>query len=718
MLGWITDKFKMFNDVLDTALGWLRDENAKISVEIQAQRFAESGLDSAEMPIPGRRVIDAPDIDVGRMDNEMPTIAAPELPDVGMETPSIETPDAPSIAVDTPKMDAPRATAPVYRSPELVNIGLGQLSEARKQTLLLADINKKEIAHEVKNVVDTSVVESNVLPMVAPPQANNNEIQMGDTIVHAEAVGDVVEMGRPVLEMPEVVVIAETLKEEVTHATDTIYKEMVKEVAPVEMEALGTAGVEMVEPVIEVPKEIAHGNNIEASIERPVVETDRVDVGRSTIENNEISTVVYTARPENERGKQGLVQNMVPASPQIDVTTEPMVNVAAPEEVAHATDTIYKEVVKEVAPVEMATLGTASVEMVEPVIEMPEVRNVTEVVSTETAPVVIDTPMVETGEVVISNPAQTEMVSPELVVPIIDAPDVEVPTMNTVVESSAIPEIQSPMVDVAATEVASPSVEVSSPIVDVITPSVEVPEAKTDVEAVTGSDDLRTDSPPLVTDTITETPDARGDDIMAMVAPNVEMSEIRTPAPVVGQGDMAATTIEVPQAHVIVDSPEVIASTAPMVTVAMPDMATGDAVIPPAPAPAVEVPAVDVPPTVVENNVVETVSPSVADIGSLDMPVVNIENTPTIDAQEITLPNAPPTLVLQEYEAPESDTNTIERERIEERGSTDDSGAQTAPVNNVTVNFTINQTPGQDPEELARVILRHIDQSTETFLIQ
>ena len=129
-----------------------------------------------------------------------------------------------------------------------------------------------------------------------------------------------------------------------------------------------------------------------------------------------------------------------------------------------------------------------------------------------------------------------------------------------------------PTIDTAEVNVeAVPSVEVSSPLVDVITPSVEVPEAKRDVEAVTGSDDLRTDSPPLVTDTITETPDARGDDIMAMVAPNVEMSEIRTPTPVVGQGAMAATTIEVPQAHVIVDSPEVIASTAPMVTVAMPD---------------------------------------------------------------------------------------------------------------------------------------------------
>ena len=258
VLGWITDKFKALNDVLGRALGWLRDRNEEIQEEIKL--VSEVDIATPDMPALdiAAPTIDA--VDLNAPDSIDTNIAAPELPDVGMETPSIETPDAPSIAVDTPKMDAPRATAPVYRSPELVNIGLGQLSEARKQTLLLADINKKEIAHEVKNVVDTSVVESNVLPMVAPPQANNNEIQMGDTIVHAEAVGDVVEMGRPVLEMPEVVVIAEPIKEEVTHATDTIYKEMVKEVAPVEMETLGTASVEMVEPVIEVPKEIAHEN--------------------------------------------------------------------------------------------------------------------------------------------------------------------------------------------------------------------------------------------------------------------------------------------------------------------------------------------------------------------------------------------------------------------------------------------------------------------------
>ena len=247
-----------------------------------------------------------------------------------------------------------------------------------------------------------------------------------------------------------------------------------------------------------------------------------------------------------------------------------------------------------------------------------------------------------------------------------------------------------------------PPTVVENNVVETVSPSV----------ADVGSLDM-----PVVN--IENTPTIDAQEITLPNAPPTSVIEQEVMTSEVVMPSMTAGTIEVPQAHVIVDSPDVIASAAPMVTVAMPDIATGgDAVIPPAPAPAVEVPAVDVPPTVVENNVVETVSPSVADVGSLDMPVVNIENTPTIDAQEITLPNAPPTLVLQEYEAPESGTDTIERERIEERGSTDDSGAQTAPVNNVTVNFTINQTPGQDPEELARVILRHIDQSTETFLIQ
>ena len=258
----------------------------------------------------------------------------------------------------------------MYRSPELVNIGLGQLSEARKQTLLLDAIQKKEIAH-------ASI---------------------------------------------------ETVKE-------TIVPEM----------------------VVQTVSEVLH------------------------VENEQIRDMAIPSQPmENEAGIQPVVgETPVPLRP-MEMPAPAIETLTATEEVTHATDTIYKEVVKEVAPVEMETLRTTGVEMVEPVIELPEVRNFAEVVSTDAAPVVIDTPSVETGEVVISNPAQTEMVSPELVVPIIDAPDVEVPTMNTVVESSAIPEIQSPMVDVAATEVASPSVDVSSPIVDMITPSVEVPGVKAD----------------------------------------------------------------------------------------------------------------------------------------------------------------------------------------------------------------------------------------------
>ena len=42
----------------------------------------------------------------------------------------------------------------------------------------------------------------------------------------------------------------------------------------------------------------------------------------------------------------------------------------------------------------------------------------------------------------------------------------------------------------------------------------------------------------------------------------------------------------------------------------------------------------------------------------------------------------------------------------------------TQPANNVTLNLTINQAPGQDPEELARIIMRQINESTGTFLVQ
>ena len=158
------------------------------------------------------------------------------------------------------------------------------------------------------------MVESGVPPVVETPQAVDAPMDRWGILKSMVAAGRSkvihhwVYFPRTVIEMPEIVVIAEPLKDEATHVTDTIYKEVVKEVAPVEMETLRTTGVEMVEPVIEVPKEIGDGNNIETSIERPVIETDRVGIERSTIENNEISTVVYTARPENERGKQGLVQ--------------------------------------------------------------------------------------------------------------------------------------------------------------------------------------------------------------------------------------------------------------------------------------------------------------------------------------------------------------------------------------------------------------------------
>ncbi len=699
VLGWITDKFKALNDLLGRALGWLRDRNEEIQEEIKL--VSEVNIDTPDMPT---LEIDTPEM--GSVELNAPesidgNIEAPELPNIphlgldietgdeeeavrpgGRELAPVSMPELPA-----PRVDVPRIDVPVQRSPELANIGLGQLAEARKQTLLLVDINKKEIGHASVETVKETIV-------------------------------------------PEMVVQA-------VSEVDNIYNE-------------------------------------------------------TRIGLQDADVPVSAQMVDNEGGVQPMARtpdmSLVPVEmPEIVVIAEPL---TVTEEVTHARDTVYKEVVKEVVPVEMETLGTASVEMVEPVIEMPEVNNVTEVVSTDAGPVLVDTPAVETGEVIISNSAQTEMVSPELVVPIIDLPNVEVPTLNTVIDTPAVPEIESPMVNVAATEITTPTPEVmndqrdivssdvtveavpaaaqdsirqESPLLELPVPSVEVHDtvsevgldkdvvvqpAKVDISAIetpvvnvaapevinVHSATENIESPPVnevvridvpsaevvEAPTIDSQPQTLQDTRPAeIISHSVEAPTDEKTFEIVERDFRTAPTIEVPQAHVIVDSPEVVTSTAEMVTVAMPDMRTRDMIMPAVTdAPTIDVPAVEMPELVVEKDVVEPVSQTVADIGALDTPVVNIDNTPAIDVQDITLPDAPPTLVLQEYEAPESGTDTIERERIEERGSTDDSGAQTAPVNNVTVNFTINQTPGQDPEELARVIMRHIDQSTETFLIQ
>ena len=262
VLGWITDKFKALNDVLGRALGWLRDRNEEIQEEIKM--VSEVDISSTQIPVLeiAAPTIDA--VDLNAPDSIDGNIEAPELPDVDIGIPisDIETPDAPSIAVDTPKPDAPRATAPVYRSPELVNIGLGQLSEARKQTLLLADINKKEIAHASIETVKETIVPEMVVQTVSEVLHVENE-QIRDMAIPSQPMANeagiqpvVGETPVPLLpmEMPAPAIETLSATEEVTHARDTVYQEVVKEVAPVEMETLRTTGVEMVEPVIERPE--------------------------------------------------------------------------------------------------------------------------------------------------------------------------------------------------------------------------------------------------------------------------------------------------------------------------------------------------------------------------------------------------------------------------------------------------------------------------------
>ena len=98
----------------------------------------------------------------------------------------------------------------------------------------------------------------------------------------------------------------------------------------------------------------------------------------------------------------------------------------------------------------------------------------------------------------------------------------------------------------------------------------------------------------------------------------------------------------------------------------------------------------------------------------MDMPTVVVEDAPQLVMQDVTMPEAPPPLELQEYEMPSA---------VTARDSVKETTTQTEPERpeaNVTVtnNITINQAPGQDPEELGRIVMRQINESTETFLIQ
>ena len=769
VLGWITDKFKALNDLLGRALGWLRDRNEEIQEEIKL--VSEVNIDTPDMPA---LQIDAPAlgaVDLNAPDSIDGNIEAPELPDISTLGLDVETGDDGEAVggrgvapVSIPELPAPRVDVPVQRSPELVNIGLGQLSEARKQTLLLADINKKEIAHEVKNIVEPPLVETSLSNVVETPQVGDAPQQMvesqqtgRDVEVDKEMAGVRPAAASPpapagqIIEFPPVVVIASPIVEVTTPS--------------VEVPEIATANIQ---------EETDRGN-----IER-IKETVRPDVA---VQNaGEVVQPAMDAQAIVQRDEVLAEVRML----ETPVDREPSLQLPAMVETPEVV------VVAEPPDVEVPTMNTVIDTPAVPEIQSPMVDIAATGITTPTPEVVNDTRVLEIQSPMV-NVAATEITTP--------TPDVEVPTMNTVVESSAVPEIQSPMVNVAATEITTPTPEVmndqrdivspdvtveavpaaaqdsirqespllelpvpgvevhdtvsevgldkdvvvqpaamdipaiETPVVNVAAPVVEVPQTEiiNDAHIVTPDVLLREDSLRMVTDPVL-LPDRSNVETSEMVAPNVELPVVRVPSPgldqTTGDSKMASdvvylpqteiATIEVPQAHVIVDSPEVVTSTAEMVTVAMPDMRAGDMIMPPVTdAPVIDVPSVETAQLVVENNnVVEPVSQTVADIGSLEMPVVNIDNTPAIEVQEVTLPDAPPTLVLQEYEAPEPGTDTIERERIEERGSTDDGGAQTAPATNVTVNFTINQTPGQDPEELARVIMRYIDQSTETFLIQ
>ena len=89
----------------------------------------------------------------------------------------------------------------------------------------------------------------------------------------------------------------------------------------------------------------------------------------------------------------------------------------------------------------------------------------------------------------------------------------------------------------------------------------------------------------------------------------------------------------------------------------------------------------------------------------------------TLLLETLVMPTAPTPIQLQEYEVPLV-VKQVESEVTTETEAAAQVEGATQPANNVTLNLTINQAPGQDPEELAKIIMRQINESTGTFLVQ
>ena len=189
--------------------------------------------------------------------------------------------------------------------------------------------------------------------------------------------------------------------------------------------------------------------------------------------------------------------------------------------------------------------------------------------------------------------------------------------------------------------------------------------------------------------------------------PAVETGEIPT-MPDVGADIPPVTMDEIPPLQTP-DMPDVGADIPPVTMDEMPPLQT----------PAMPDVGLDIPPvTMDEIPTIETGVdiPAMPDVG-LDIPPITIDEIPPLQMQDMAMPTAPSPIQLQEYEVP-AVVKEVEREVSTETEGEAQAASSPQPANNVTLNFNISQAPGQDPEELAKIIMRQINESTGTFLVQ
>ena len=354
---------------------------------------------------------------------------------------------------------------------------------------------------------------------------------------------------------------------------------------------------------------------------------------------------------------------------------------------------------------------------------------------------------------------------PGVDMPIVDLPAVDVPAATApVVDMPAVdvPGVDMPVVDMPAVDV--PGVDM--PIVDL--PAVDVPAATTPVVDMPAVDvpgvDMPAVAPPIVDMVGGDMPvvDLPKVDVPAAPPPVVDMPAVDVPAAPPPVVDMPAVDVPAAPPPVVdmpaVDMPavDVPAAATPIVDMPVMDMPKVDVAQPQLPAFATPIidmsqlqvdvaqprlPAIDDPqsemttvPAINKMIVGDLIAP-MPDVGFGDIPALQAEDLPEMeiqdaamptappltqlpafDMQDAAMPTAPPPIQLQEYEVPVM-VKEIEREVVSETGGETQADGQTQPPN-VTLNFNITQSPGQDPEELSKIIMRTINESTDSFLIQ